>query len=461
MMLTSSCRRLLLLVLLPFIIVYIYCSNSAFISFIPFASRQSLSCGPLSNASDILIVLKTGASVTSRLDAHIQTTLKCYPHYVIYSDLDEEYRGLQLLDVLAGVTDSTRARIADFTFCWQQRAHRAQGLDPPTTLSSHDTQDEPEASLGWNLDKWKFLPMLRAALLARPQAKWFVFIEADTYLVLRNLLLLLRRFDERQALYIGTPAWIGDETFARGGSGFILSRAALESIDAELGKDAQKRIWEERVADACCGDLVMAQVLQSVGIELTTRWPLIQGEPYTTLDWTERHWCTPAVTFHHVDGKGVEVLWELEQAWSKGEERGPLLYRDVFEWFVEPELRGEKVAWDNLSGDWFLRSKAALFPAPNREEEDEGYDLYVMENEVASASFEACREKCESKVECLQFSWRTGECRLGDVVRLGAAVSADMGDMRSGWMIQRIATWKRRLTGCSINWEDREWTKDE
>lgn len=52
----------------------------------------------------------------------------------------------------------------------------------------------------WKLDRFKFLPMVNKTFKYRPGAKWFVFVEADTYLVCNNLVSYLTPFNASRPL---------------------------------------------------------------------------------------------------------------------------------------------------------------------------------------------------------------------------------------------------------------------
>lgn len=72
----------------------------------------------------------------------------------------------------------------------------------------------------------------------QPYRKWYIFIEADTYLVRTNLLLWLQRQDPPQLIYYGSPTYVNDEGSAHGGGGVILSEAALSRF-AETTKESR------------------------------------------------------------------------------------------------------------------------------------------------------------------------------------------------------------------------------
>lgn len=47
-------------------------------------------CRNLAGADDVVVVLKTGATeLLDKLPVHLDTTLRCYPHHLMFSDYEE------------------------------------------------------------------------------------------------------------------------------------------------------------------------------------------------------------------------------------------------------------------------------------------------------------------------------------------------------------------------------------
>lgn len=65
----------------------------------------------------------------------------------------------------------------------------------------------------------------------RPEKRWYVFYEDDTYIVWDNMFRLLANFDPDMPWYFGSPSpgarglWI-----ANGGPGHVLSREAIRRV---------------------------------------------------------------------------------------------------------------------------------------------------------------------------------------------------------------------------------------
>ncbi|XPS79884.1 hypothetical protein M3J09_011854 [Ascochyta lentis] len=63
--------------------------------------REEIFCPQSELADDVLVVLRTGATESrEKLPVHFRTTLRCVPHFVVFSDLDETVEGHEVHDVL-------------------------------------------------------------------------------------------------------------------------------------------------------------------------------------------------------------------------------------------------------------------------------------------------------------------------------------------------------------------------
>jgi hypothetical protein len=113
-------------------------------------------------------------------------------------------------------------------------------------------------NIAWKLDKWKFLPITDRAYTDRPQSKWFVFLEADSYLVWENFMVWLEHFDHTRPHYLGYQMQIGATVFAYGGSGYAISNAAMSKV-VNYRHDHLAEL-EEYTANAWAGGEVLGHV---------------------------------------------------------------------------------------------------------------------------------------------------------------------------------------------------------
>ena len=386
-------------------------------------------CASLPDVSDVLVVVRTPASDLYRhLPAHLLTDLRCVD-FLLYSTVHQNIGPYTVHDALANISDSRRSKHRDFEL--YDKIQSAQNA--VADLSAHAEDNDH------NLDRWAILPHVLAAYRMRPGKKWYVYIESDTYLSVSNLMPWLNKMDHTRPIYSGAPVMIGDIELAHSGSGIVLSSGALEKLShrsLEAWDD-----WEEAIGHSCCGDKILAEALKDSGVRLHRSFPMIQGETLFSLDWSERHWCRPAITWHRQTSQSLDTLWQFETAWARkhadSKSPPPMRFRDYFQMFLVPLIRQSqnRTDWDNLANSLTL--------------DDQSRSQY------AHYSVDSCRAACDLRQSCVQYAWEPNKCRLGTVVRWGEAVSADKR-MISGWHHQRVERFGETVTKgvCS---EDDVW----
>ncbi|KAI1125202.1 glycosyltransferase family 31 protein [Nemania abortiva] len=369
--------------------------------------------------SDVLVVVRTGATeVLEKLPVHFSTVLTCVPDYIIYSDLEEDVEGRHIVDVLDRVDHSVRMNVPEFWLYNRLRASGREGLEYQTLFGSGPSGalDNP----GWKLDKWKFLPMVSRALEHRPNAKWFVFIEPDTYMIWQNMLKYLSQFDASKPYYLGKYMYIGKVLFGHGGSGFMISNPAMKMVSKHW---TENQDWfDEYTAKEWAGDMILGKAMENIGIHLASASPHVQIDSLSTVEWTvNKHdkppWCYAPVTFHHMTEPDIRTLWQFEHDWLRHNDANaaPRL-RDIFEGVVQPRLQSELADWDNQSrGSEYSDEALAKLSDADRA-------AITQTERDAQASFEQCRAACESKPLCIQLFYSQGRCFLSTELRLGHAV---------------------------------------
>jgi hypothetical protein len=136
------------------------------------------------------------------------TLFRCTPHYLIFSDLAQSFSDYPIYDALDTVRPSYKDNHEDFELYRKLKKYHREGQNP----------EKLKGGKGWDLDKWKFMPMLHETYrMAPPEVDWFVYIEADTSLSWPNLLQWLQKLNPKRALYLGAQNVIGSSTFAHGG----------------------------------------------------------------------------------------------------------------------------------------------------------------------------------------------------------------------------------------------------
>ena len=263
-------------------------------------SRHRLPCSNFTGADEVVYVIKTGATeVYEKLPVHFNTTLKCPPNSLIFSDFAETLDGHEMQDALANITSSIQQENPDFDL-WRRLHQNGRAALDESELSTHDTADpnggggNPENN-GWRLDKFKNLPMVQKTFTRYPDKKWYLFTDADTYIVWSNLLTWTAMMDPTQKLYLGSQAVVGDQVFGHGGSGYILSHAAMAELAALYSSDQE--YFDQKAADHWAGDVVLAEALEhELNITLTWTFPVMQGGDPDVQDFSEygydrQLWC--------------------------------------------------------------------------------------------------------------------------------------------------------------------------
>lgn len=390
--------------------------------------------------------------IYQKLPTHFLTILKCTPHWLIWSDLEQTFGDYYIHDAIMPVSGKYKDEHEDFELYRQQQDYKREGEDI----------GKLSGDKGWNLDKWKFMPMFIKSFEMSPEnIDWFVYIEADTSLSWVNLLLWLKRMDPKDEFFLGAQNVIGDTTFGHGGSGIVVSRAAakkLADFREKKGRQEYDEQWEEVTSRSCCGDEVIARAFLEADVPLTHAWPRLQGEKISNVDWTDTHWCAPSMTWHHVTAGDLDSLWQFGSEWvhNHGWDT-PYLYRDLYAIYIERQIASNRTGWNNLSQD-----RKLISPSVGHDKEIKSWSSYKDWEQKATESFDSCAEACqiESK-HCVQWMWSPGRCYLSEQIRLGKIDDRKEDDRHedeeetwtSGWRHERIEEMIKAREPCKdINW---------
>ncbi|KAL4901025.1 hypothetical protein BDW74DRAFT_160600 [Aspergillus multicolor] len=226
--------------------------------------------------------------------------------------------------------------------------------------------------------------MIDEALLVHSDAHWYVFLEADTYIVWRNMARWLSRFNREKAYYLGAPMQMGSQVFAYGGAGIVLSNAAMQLISQYSAQNLAA--IERMTASDWVGDHIHGRILKNIDIPLVWSWPMLVPSSvweleYSTKAYGRQPWCYPAVSFHHMSPQDVVDMWLLEQQWFRYTDQ-PLLHKDIFKWRLYDAMNSVKDNWDNLSAD----------QQPQNDSD-------------SPTTTEECAQRCSLITDCLQFSF--------------------------------------------------------
>ncbi|RMZ82973.1 hypothetical protein DV737_g1798, partial [Chaetothyriales sp. CBS 132003] len=402
-------------------------------------------CHEFPEIEDVQIVVKTAThELHTKLTTQIRTTLQCFPDLLIFSDMDEQLGKFPVYDALSHVNQTLKDTHEDFEY---YRIMQLKRLVNTNFTDMEFSNEDRESAL--KLDKYKLVHMLELAWKMAPLKKWYVFIEADTYLVASNLMLWLEIFHHSKSVYLGAPAYLNGKAFAHGGSGFILSGTALSRfID---GREEFAVQYDRQMVNEGLGDFVLTRALEEKYVTLQPSWPMLQAEKPSTIpfgpgpDNGAVHWCQPVITMHDVSPEDITKLWAYQQ--SRPDVKQPLLLKEIYENIVGPELTEEKEDWYNLSDDQYLRA-----PGMEGERQKAAEEMNDADKE-AHKSFEACRHACSQDIRCFQFAYTEGSCGFSFSYRLGGPRGEEDGRRwKSGWDFETIHAYEE-WNGCF----DAEW----
>ena len=257
---------------------------------------------------DIQPVLKTGHGVLeARVGPQLLSMSACLVNLLIVSDAEEHFEGQQTIDIIEDIPAHLRDNEQQLD-AWRNGSI----IDGTATIKQ-----------AWRLDKFKFLPAVSRAWRMRPDRKWYVFYEADTYVVWDNLFRWVEHFDPDEPHYFGSPSpGRRDTWFANGGPGYILSREAVRRLVKEdwnaetgeyVGSKLTERCWDD-VHGNCCGDSVLGWALILQNITLSGLFPMMtphapHGLPFSG---QKKHWCQPLLTMHKPAEEDILGLWRWQ-----------------------------------------------------------------------------------------------------------------------------------------------------
>lgn len=222
-------------------------------------------CEGFPDTSKVLLVMKTGASEAfARVPTQMMTMLKCLPDYLVFSDMDQNIAGQKIHDSLATVLFEAQDGNSDFDLYRRQKWCL---VDQENCNKLGDPAKE-----GWNLDKYKNVHIAEKSYAMRPDYDWYLFVDADTYVLWDNLMQWLKQLDPTKKLYLGSVTLIHNFSFGHGGSGYIVSKAAMEDFVGKNQNVANE--YDVKAKSECCGDYIFALALKDktkVGVQQMVR----------------------------------------------------------------------------------------------------------------------------------------------------------------------------------------------
>lgn len=241
------------------------------------------SCQGFPDTSNILLVMKTGASEAySKIPTQLLTNLRCLNDFLIFSDMEQEVAGFMIQDSLDTVLPEAMSGNKDFDLYNRQKTCSVD----QETCNKNSGADT--ASQGWALDKYKNIHMAEKTYAQRPDYDWYIFVDADTYVLWGTLVEWLKQLNPEDKLYVGSVALLGGFPFAHGGSGYLVSRGMMR--DFLEGKEGVANKWDVAVKSTCCGDYMFSYALKNeTGVDvknvvsphfLVSHWKAASSTPF-------------------------------------------------------------------------------------------------------------------------------------------------------------------------------------
>ncbi|CRK13882.1 hypothetical protein BN1723_010153 [Verticillium longisporum] len=412
-------------------------------------------CDSFPDTSNILLVMKTGATEAfNRVPTQLMTMLKCVPEYFIFSDLAETIGGYQIRDSLDTVLAAAMDGNEDFDL---YRRQQACAVDQESCNKLAEDKNE-----GWNLDKYKNVHIAEKTFNMRPNYEWYIFVDADTYVLWPTLVQWLKRLDPHKKHYLGSVTMIHGFNFGHGGSGYIISHAAMKEMVADHPGVANQ--FDTQIQQECCGDYIFARALHNTTqTRVRNTWPTINGEKPFTLPFGPNQWCHPIVTMHHMNSEEISTFWEYESRRYAAQDMPStppaLRIKDIYHEFVKPRLHDSIDDWHNLSSDrfYFVETPGGRQFGDHEKGRVKTEKLTELEKR-AHLSFDDCRAACEEITGCFQFHFDDGLCAVSWSFKMGHPIKKkdeDRKRMRSGWNMNRINAFIEQAGDCgNVKWPE-------
>jgi hypothetical protein len=267
-------------------------------------------CEGLRSGKRIVITLNTGATeILERVPTLLKTSLLCAPNVYIFSDLAHTLGDRQVYDSLDTVPAEVMKGNRDFDL-YRKQLELKDPVKVAEFLKGMKDPRNPDTAAAWTLDKYKKLHIIEKAWDLQPEMDWYLHIDADTYVIWSSLVEWLAKLDPTKESYLGSLSFINDLPFGHGGSGMLLSGAAMRNFVVHHNGTAGR--WDYKMQKECCADWVLAQILKEYGMGLMNSWPTIQGDPQSTIPFDGTRWCQPLVTMHHVSPFEAQQMGDFE-----------------------------------------------------------------------------------------------------------------------------------------------------
>lgn len=424
---------------------------------------------------------------------------------LLFSDIEMDIGRFHVIDLLDKTDESYAAQNPDF------ERYRAQLMYTDFGVKLEDIKSGDEATefkIKTQLDKYKYLRMLERTWAIRPERMWYIFMEADAYIVRANLIRFLSQYDSETLHFFGNnPHPDAPNPFGHGGSTFILSAAAMRRLfgknkskdaDRDAENDALLNSWIDRMQASNLGHDILTNFLQSeLSLTINTTFPHLSGFSPTTVPYGPGQWCESVIGLSGLRPEDQSDMWRFERDRIEKENiTSSLTFAELYNAFVRPQpLALPEEDWDNLSSDesnaaWNIALTETALAKENVKSHIHEHvhhphgprqdPISTPQTSLPSSdfdtSFEACREACNQNEACMQYSYSSvpapnwndnGEtkCHLSSRLRFGVHRFAQEFDgrdgvrvrrsWRSGWRKDRLEHWAEGQR-CNIRRKSRD-----
>lgn len=293
------------------------------------------------------IALKTGKDVAlKRTPIQLLTFLTDVQNVILIGEAPGVRVGQrEMVDVYTGLYDKPNVKTELSSGLAQMPM-----LIKRNTSSVADSVVPDEGSDGWKADAHKNLPGFKVLHDRFPNADWYLMIDDDTYLFKENLKALLSQYDPSLPHYIGSgnvfmgcdgvTKWGDGPSFAHGGSGIVLSKAAMSVLLSRLDDCIPKyrTCW--------AGDIRTALCLRDGGVLLQDPKGFNGNPPNKAYSFGSDP-CERPITFHHLLTRQTQSLYDFEKS-IQDRGRPNITMADIFS-FAHPEEvnRSEPILYEN------------------------------------------------------------------------------------------------------------------
>ena len=443
----------------------------------PATNHQTAAAAPAAAyrlEDDMVLITKVGsATVHKRLLIHLaeQPLSHLYmPNRLYVSDYPLTINNITFFDALSNVS-STISSLDEFK--------SLRGELKALVESNQNLDDMSSKDGGWKLDKYKFLPMVAEAWRRFPRKKWYVVVEADTFLFWNELVKWLEHMDESKQYMFGHPTFCdydGQSTmFTHGGSGIVLSQALME---ASFGQDPDfEHNHDDLIQKSAFGDALLSKsIYDSPGVNITELsregGDKFNSDPPRVLKFHRGNWCSPIMSVHHVTPSDTAHLYDFQRRIEpKLAAQDLIRWGDVWDEFIPQFLREAMEQVGRFDADTQL-SAASAEPGEVGVIGWQAIEDWDSETtDLTTENANECQKRCRSDQACIMWEFREhgeqdwgggrrrrsgeserrangGKCRYtSEFLRIGVTKPSQAG-LTTGWMGSRIDRWRKELE-CS------------